>query len=147
MDVRLRPIAPADADACGRIIFDAFQSVAVRNNARPDFPAPEMALGLARAFSADPHVFGVVAERDGRVVGSNFLWEYDAVRAVGPVTVDPEAQSGGVGRALMAAVLERGAGSTGIRLVQDAANVASLSLYASLGFEVKEPLALLEGMQ
>ena len=145
MDVRLRPIAAADADACGRIIFDAFQSVADRNNARPDFPVPEMAVGLARAFSADPHVFGVVAERDGRIVGSNFLWEYDAVRAVGPVTVDPAVQSGGVGRTLMQAVIDRGAGSAGIRLVQDAANVASLSLYASLGFDVKEPLVLVEG--
>jgi len=46
---------------------------------------------------------------------------------------------------LMEAVIERGKGSAGIRLVQDAFNTASLSLYASLGFDVKEPLALMEG--
>src|SRR6185369_3129480 len=46
---------------------------------------------------------------------------------------------------LMESVIERGKGSAGIRLVQDAFNTASLSLYASLGFDVKEPLALMEG--
>lgn len=45
----------------------------------------------------------------------------------------------------MKAVVERGRGAAGIRLVQDSFNTASLSLYASLGFEVKEPLALVEG--
>lgn len=45
----------------------------------------------------------------------------------------------------MEAVIERGKGSRGIRLVQDSFNGASLSLYASLGFEVKEPLVLIEG--
>jgi hypothetical protein len=46
---------------------------------------------------------------------------------------------------LMEAVIERGKGSAGIRLIQDSFNTASLSLYASLGFDVKEPLALIEG--
>ena len=45
----------------------------------------------------------------------------------------------------MEAVIERGKPSVGVRLVQDAFNTASLSLYASLGFEVREPLALMEG--
>ena len=45
----------------------------------------------------------------------------------------------------MEAVIERGKGSAGIRLAQDDFNTASLSLYASLGFDVKEPLALMEG--
>jgi predicted N-acetyltransferase YhbS len=146
MDVQIRPIAAADVDACGRIIYDAFGSVADRTGSRPDFPAPEMALGGARAFSADPRVFGVVAEADGRVVGSNFLWEYDAIRAVGPVTVDPAVQSRGVGRKLMQAVIARGADAEGVRLVQDAANAGSFSLYASLGFDVREPLSLMEGV-
>ena len=146
MNVRIRPAAAADVEPCGRIIYDAFKSVADRNNSRPDVPVPEMAVQLARALIAHPQVFGVVAESDGHVVGSNFLWEYDAVRAVGPITVDPHVQSKGIGRRLMEAVIERGAGASGIRLVQDAANAQSLSLYASLGFEVKEPLALIEGV-
>ena len=66
-------------------------------------------------------------------------------KGVGPITVDPEAQAQGVGRRLMEAVLERGQGAVGIRLFQDAFNVQSLSLYASLGFEVKEPAAVISG--
>jgi len=45
----------------------------------------------------------------------------------------------------MQAVLDRGKAAAGIRLVQDAFNTRSISLYASLGFEAKEPLMLLSG--
>jgi predicted N-acetyltransferase YhbS len=146
MNVQIRPATVADAEPCGRIIYDAFKSVADRNNTRPDMPSPEMAVQLAGAFIAQPQMFSIVAESGGRIVGSNFLWEYDAFRAVGPVTVDPHMESKGIGRKLMQAVMERGAGSPGIRLVQDAANLHSLSLYASLGFDVREPLVLMEGV-
>jgi GNAT superfamily N-acetyltransferase len=94
---------------------------------------------------ASPAAFGVVAEEDGRVVGSNFLAEGDPIRAVGPITVGPAHQGGGVGRRLMEAVLDRAGGAAGVRLVADAFNTRSVALYASLGFEVKEPLLLLRG--
>ena len=58
-----------------------------------------------------PYVHG--AEEDGRIVGSNYLWEYDTIRAVGPITVDPKLQAQGTGRKLMQAVIECGRGSTG----------------------------------
>jgi hypothetical protein len=45
----------------------------------------------------------------------------------------------------MEAVLERGAGATGIRLLQDSFNTRSLALYASLGFEVSEPVVVMAG--
>jgi hypothetical protein len=41
--------------------------------------------------------------------------------------------------------LERSKGAAGIRLFQDSFNVASLGLYASFGFEVKEPAAVMSG--
>jgi predicted N-acetyltransferase YhbS len=145
MHVELRPVTPADAEVCGRILYDAFASVAARNNAPSDFPTPEMAAQLVQAFITDPQVYGMVAEHEGAVVGSNFLWEYDVVRAVGPVSVSPALQSRGVGRRLMEAVIARGADTRGIRLVQDAANTQSLALYAALGFDVREPLALVQG--
>jgi len=47
----------------------------------------------------------VVAEVDGRVVGSNFLYEGDPIAGVGPISVDPEYQRG-VGRRLMEAVIQ-----------------------------------------
>jgi GNAT superfamily N-acetyltransferase len=96
------------------------------------------------ALIPQPTVWGVVAEIDGRIVGSNFLHEGDPIAGVGPITVDPRYQQG-VGRRLMEAVIKRGREAPGIRLVQDGFNMRSLSLYASLGFEVKEPLAVVGG--
>jgi len=136
---------PEDVETCGRICYEAFKDISERHNFRPDFPNAQAGIDLLRMLAESPHSFSVVAERDGEVIGSNHLVEYDAIRAVGPITIDPAAQAKGVGRMLMEAVIERGKGAAGIRLVQDAFNTASLSLYASLGFDVKEPLALMEG--
>lgn len=145
MAVNLRPATPSDAEACGRIIYEAFKGLADRHGFPPDFPAPEAATELAQAFISHPAIFGVVAEEDGRVIGSNFLSEGDTIRGVGPITVAPERQRGGIGRRLMNSVLERANGAEGVRLLQDAFNMGSLSLYASLGFEVREPVVVMIG--
>ncbi|HYG80555.1 MAG TPA: GNAT family N-acetyltransferase [Pyrinomonadaceae bacterium] len=143
--VEIRAMRQEDVETSGRICYEAFKNIAERHNFPPDFPTPEAAIQLAQALYASPQVFSVVAERDGRVVGSNHLWEYDEIRAVGPITIDVNAQAKGTGRKLMEAVIERGRSARGVRLVQDSFNGASLSLYASLGFDVKEPLVLIEG--
>lgn len=143
--VTLRPARPEDAAECGRIIFEAFKSIHDRHVFRRDFESIEAATRLAEMFINHPSFYGVVAESGGRVVGSNFLDERSDVRGVGPITVDPALQQKGVGRLLMRAVIERGRGARGVRLVQDSFNTLSLSLYASLGFDVREPLALVEG--
>lgn len=145
MSIQIRPMKVEDVETCGRILYEAFRGIAEAHNFRPDFPTAQVGIDLMRMLFESTNSFSVVAERDGEVIGSNHLVEYDAIRAVGPITVDPSAQAKGAGRMLMEAVIERGKGSAGIRLVQDAFNTASLSLYASLGFDVKEPLALIEG--
>ena len=145
MAIKLREVTPADTENVGRIVFEAFRGIAQQHNFPLDFPSVEAGLGFAGAWVGNPHVYGVVAEDDGKFIGSNFLSEFDEIRGVGPITVDPAAQSRGTGRMLMEAVIERGRSGTGIRLVQDAFNTKSMSLYASLGFDVVEPLALMSG--
>lgn len=151
MTIQIRPMRPEDVERCGEICHAAFKDIAERHGFRPDFPAPDAAVGLMQMLFDSPDAFSVVAERDGELLGSNHLAEYDAIRAVGPITVDPQAQAKGAGRLLMEAVIERGKQSieegnaAGIRLLQDAFNGASLSLYTSLGFDPREPLALMEG--
>ncbi len=144
--VHLRPIAPADVDAAARIAYEAFADIAERHGFPADFPDVDSARELVAAFTEHPSIWGVVAEQDGRIVGSNFLDERSAVRGVGPLTVAPATQGAGVGRRLMVAALHR-AERTGasVRLLQDAFNGGSFALYASLGFEAVEPVALLSG--
>lgn len=147
MDVKLRAGTPDDAEACGRICYDAFATLAAAHGFACDFPSPDAARGLVSALLAHPGIYGVVAEADGVVVGSNFLDERTAIAGVGPITVAPGVQDGTVGRRLMGAVMERAAAGdkSGVRLVQAAYNTRSLALYARLGFEVRETMACLQG--
>lgn len=146
MTIQIRMMKPEDVETCGRICYEAFKGIAEKHNFRKDFPVPDAAIELMRMLSSRPDVFSVVAESEGRVIGSNHLMESDAIRAVGPITIDPNAQAKGAGRMLMEAVIERGRSAPGIRLLQDSFNAASLSLYASLGFDVREPVVLIEGV-
>lgn len=143
--LHLRPIEPGDRDEAARIVYRAFAGIHDYHRFPRDFPTLEAAKELVGSFTAHPLIWGVVAEHDGQIVGSNFLDERGPVRGVGPITVDPEAQATGVGRRLMEAVVERGADAAGIRLLQDSFNTRSLALYASLGFEVAEPVVVMGG--
>jgi GNAT superfamily N-acetyltransferase len=128
-----------------RICFEAFGGLHDHHRFERDFPVIEFAEQIIGNWISHPSIWGVLAERDGRVLGSNFLDERDPIRGVGPITVDPEGQNAGVGRSLMQAVIERGEGAPGVRLLQDAFHLRSLCLYQSLGFDVKEPVAVMTG--
>lgn len=147
MTLVIRPGRPSDAQACGPICYAAFHKIAAAHNFPPDFPSVEVATGLATMMLSKPDIYGVVAELDGRVAGSNFLWEQSSIAGVGPVTVDPNVQNEQIGRRLMQAVLERAAAKSwpGVRLVQAAYHNRSLSLYTKLGFEPREPLSNIQG--
>jgi GNAT superfamily N-acetyltransferase len=143
----LREAVPADIPGAGRILFDAFASVADRHGFPRDFGTVEVATGCIRGLVTNPGFHGVVAERDGTLVGSSFLDERSVISAVGPVSVDPAAQDGRVGRALMEAMLQRAAdrGGVGVRLIQISYHNRSLCLYAKLGFDVRETFAAMYG--
>lgn len=107
MPLIFRPGRLEDAQACGAICYEAFKSIAEQHNFSPDFPSPEMAVGLLQSILSQEGVYSVVAEIDGRIVGSNFLWEWAFIAGVGPITIHPSAQNGSIGRRLMEQVLER----------------------------------------
>jgi len=146
MNLVLRAGRLEDSTTCGFICYEAFKAIADGHNFPPDFPSPEVATGLLGSLLARKDVYSVVAEIDGKVVGSNFLWE-NSIAGVGPITVDPAVQNGAVGRRLMESVLDRARERhyPGVRLVQAAYHNRSLSLYAKLGFDAREPLATLQG--
>ena len=147
MATTLRPGRPADAEPCGVICYEAFKTIAEKHGFPPDFPSAEAAIGLMSSLLARPDAYSVVAEQDGRVIGSNFLWESPPIGGVGPITVDPTVQNAKVGRALMERVLERSRQQSfaSVRLVQAAYHNRSLSLYTKLGFVAREPISILQG--
>ena len=143
--ITLREPEATDAARCAEIVFEAFGAIHDHHRFQRDFAALEVAAGVMDMFIAHPQIWGVLAEVDGQIMGSNFLDERSPIRGVGPITVAPEGQDSGVGRRLMEAVLERGKEAPGIRLLQDAFHMRSLALYETLGFDVKEGVAVVTG--
>lgn len=145
--VAIRRAVPADAEPCGRICFEAFGKLAAHHNFPPDFPSSDFPIHILSMMFSHPAFFCVVAEQGGQIIGSNCLDERTPIAGVGPITIDPVVQNRAVGRQLMQAVMQRATERrfAGIRLVQAAYHNRSLSLYAKLGFVVREPLACMQG--
>lgn len=66
---------------------------------------------------------------------------------IGPLTVQPSAEGGGVGRALMEAALAEAQRrqQDQVRLVQSPSHIRSFVLYTKTGFSLREPLFLTQG--
>lgn len=145
--LRTRHATPDDAVACGRIFYDAFVNVNRMHGFPPELPSLEASIELVGMLFSHPSFYCVVMEENGRVVGSNCLDERSRVAGLGPISVDPSAQNRGIGRALMIALLDRvrERDFAGVRLLQAAFHGRSLSLYAKLGFEVRESIAVMSG--
>jgi predicted N-acetyltransferase YhbS len=147
--LRLRPGRLDDAEEAGRIIFEAFSTIAKKHGFPPDFPSVNSGVNSAASFLSNPGFYSVVAEdtSNGKLVGSNFLDERSNIAGLGPITVDPTYQNKGVGRQLMNNVMERAKNKNfpGIRLLQASYHNRSLALYASLGFEIREPISTMQG--
>src|SRR5216683_7072706 len=146
-EVVIRAATTADAHACGEICYEAFSKLSAKHGFPCDFPGPEVASGLLAKMFSNSRFYCVVAESGGRIVGSNCLDEHSMIAGIGPITVDPGAQNLGVGRKLMQAVMDRARERhpAGMRLVQAAYHNRSLSLYTTLGFDVREPLSCVQG--
>jgi predicted N-acetyltransferase YhbS len=146
MNLVIRRATSADIDVCSRINYEAFKGIADRHQfPNTDFPTLDFSTEIIGLLIESPSFFDIVAENDGSVVGCGFIDERNLIRGIGPVSVDRTFQGQGIGRKIMKALLAQGQEAVGIRLVQESFNMASLSLYISLGFEVKEPFVLMEG--
>jgi GNAT superfamily N-acetyltransferase len=145
--VTIRRARPEDAQSCGRICYDAFLKINSDHGFPPEIPEAEVAVGLLSMMFSHPGFWCVVAERNGRIVGSNCLDERSTIFGVGPVSVEPGGQNHGVGRRLMEAVLDRSRERkvVSVRLLQSAFHNRSLALYARLGFAAREPMSVMQG--
>src|SRR5579864_1332071 len=141
--VQLVPAEAQHVSELGRICYEAFKDIADRHGFPPDFPSVQVARSAVGMLIEREDFYGVAAIVSGELAGSNFLSLTDPVAGVGPITVDCAFQGRDLGRALMQDVIEhaRRNNIARVRLLQDAFNTTSLSLYGSLGFEVKHPVA------
>jgi predicted N-acetyltransferase YhbS len=147
MPLTLRPGRPEDATMCGTICYEAFKAIAEQHNFPSSYPSPEVAIERMVARLTHPGVYAVVAELDRRVVGSNFLDERSSIAGLGPITVAPTVQNSTIGRHLMQDVLERADARhvLGVRLVLASYHARALSLYAKVGFTVRDIIARVTG--
>src|SRR3984893_1534660 len=145
--VVVRRAKPEDAHACGIICHEAFTQINVRHGFPPDFPNSDVATGVLSMMFSHPGFYSVVAEFHGKIVGSNCLDERSPIAGVGPITVKVEVQNQSIGRSLMQAVLDRAAERKflGVTLLQASFHNRSLSLYAKLGFVVREFMSVMQG--
>jgi predicted N-acetyltransferase YhbS len=147
MAITIRPAEAVDGAQCGAILYTAFQRLADDHNFPRDFPSVEVATGVVSMLLTNPAFYGIVAEENGRIVGSNFADHRSSIAGIGPISIDPEVQNQGIGRKLMEAAIDHFAAAdvSGIRLVQAAYHNRSLCLYTRLGFQTREPLSVMQG--
>jgi predicted N-acetyltransferase YhbS len=145
MTIELRQARAEDVPELGRICYEAFKDISERHGFPTDFSTVEFAQQVVGMLTAQEDVYGVGAFDGATPKGSNFLEMWDDVAGIGPVSVDVHSQGEGVGRKTMEHVVAhaRERGFEMVRLVQDSFNMRSLALYASVGFDLKEPLSYL----
>ncbi len=149
MSVRIRPIVEADVEIIGKIGFKAHNAVSSAHGYPSEQPSEEYAIGLLRMLLDNPNSYGILAEKETQILGSIFLHKFppSPLAAIGPLTVDPDAEGGRVGGILMNAAVSyaRSQNYDQIRLVQSPSHIRSFVLYTKSGFTLREPLFLMQG--
>jgi predicted N-acetyltransferase YhbS len=149
MSLIIRPIEQNDAVSCGMIGYDAHRTVSSAHGYPSEQPSEEFAIGLIRQLLGNSNSWSVLAEREGKVLGSIFLHKFppSPVAVIGPLTVHPSAEDGGVGTMLMDAAITqaRKQNHNQIRLVQSPSHIRSFVLYTKCCFALREPLFLMQG--
>ena len=137
---------PEHISELGRICYEAFKDISDRHHFPSDFTSVAMGRMIMGLLTGREDIYGVAAMMDGQPAGSNFLMVADEVGGLGPISVEVSMQGHGIGRALMQNVLHHAkeANVEKVRLLQDSFNMTSLALYASLGFDTKEPVAVMQ---
>src|SRR5438105_2675954 len=82
----IRQAKPEDVAASAKICYDAFYKINNDHGFPPDLPTTERAADLMSIMFVHPGFYCVVAEEDGRIVGSNCMDERSPIAGIGPIT-------------------------------------------------------------
>jgi len=135
MTLAMRTMNKTDIPAVGTVLYNAFNTVAARYGHAPKFKDLKEGASWAWALLHHQPVRVFIAECEGRIAGLCCLNPRGAMGGVGPVAVDPAYQGRKIGTSLMTALLHHAQPIDNLRLVQEAYNTASFSLYYGLGFK------------
>src|SRR6266540_6262478 len=146
MALEIVPARPEHVSELGRICYEAFKDISDRHHFPSDFESVQFARMILGMLVQGETEYGATALWNGQPAGSNFLMTADQVGGLGPISVEVSLQGLKIGRALMQDVIDhaRESGVEMVRLLQDSFNMTSLALYASLGFDTKEPVAVMQ---
>ena len=140
MAIELVPTTRDHSDEVANICFEAYKDLTDRHNFPQMFPSTGVTRQAYSDWLDNRFSYGVTAMLNDRPIGSAFAWTMDEVVGIGPVSVDPASQGAGAAKAMMQHLVDysKDRGYDKIRLSQRAYNPVSLSVYASIGFDVKE---------
>lgn len=131
-EIIVRPLAESDLAAADRIIRVAFGTFL----AMPDPTAFMGDASMARTrWLADPHA-ALVAEHNGKVIGSNFATNWGSFGFFGPLTVEPEYWNRGVAQQLLGPTMHifRRWGNRHLGLYTFPHSPKHMALYQKFGF-------------
>ncbi|WP_025618774.1 type I polyketide synthase [Salinispora cortesiana] len=146
--LHIRPATTADLPRLAQICYQAFEDTNASLGLPPEWSSEQAVLEMLQGRLASPSCVSEVAvDATGSVVGSNFLVLGEEVAAIGPLSVAPDTQGGGVGRKLMESMIAASdrLGWPSVRGVQVTNNTWGYRLYSSLGFVPQEQLSLMVG--
>ena len=143
MTLEVIPAQTEHIQGMAKAYLSAFGEFNQRHGLSSDPDTMESALQMYESLVKENFGHPIVALFDGEVAGSTWLRLSDEVVAFEDVTVAPYMQGKSIARAIMQHGLKTASemGYERIRLTQSGHNSIALSLYASLGFKVKESFA------
>jgi hypothetical protein len=97
MSLMIRPVEQNDAESCGKIGYKAYKTISSAHGYSSDQPSEEFGIALIKRLLGDQNSWDVLAERQGKTLGSIFLHKFppSPVAVIGPLTVHPSAEGGG----------------------------------------------------
>jgi GNAT superfamily N-acetyltransferase len=141
----LRQIDPDEWRVLHELAFAAFRDLDRRHGEPPIDPPPDAVIErrFRRVIETDPGG-SWVAEEDGRPVGGALAILREGIWGLSLLVVHPDAQSGGVGRALLERTLRYGDGARG-GIIASSHDARALRAYARAGFAM-HPAAQASGV-
>jgi GNAT superfamily N-acetyltransferase len=129
----LRPMREDDAAAVHDLAVRCFDDLADRQGLPRDPPPDAQAARIRHRHLVRTDPGGCwVAERDGTLTGAALSIRREGLWGLSLLIVEPQAQSGGVGSALLRRASEYGAGARG-RIILSSSDPRALRAYARLG--------------